>query len=51
MAHFQLPQTVTEEGFFGPPTGADAASVLTDEFRQIPFAPFSKVRRNGGAGS
>ena len=47
MAHLQLPEIVTEEGYWGPPSGASAASVLADEFQQIPFAPFSKNERIG----
>lgn len=47
MAHFQLPEVPTDDGLWGPPTGVGAAQALPEEFRQIPFSPFSKSDRIG----
>ncbi|PKI84282.1 hypothetical protein MVES1_001647 [Malassezia vespertilionis] len=46
MAHFQLPQGSVDSGAWGPP-GTGAATVIPEEFQQIPFAPFSKSERIG----
>lgn len=47
MAHFALPNIAADDERWGPPVGPSAALELPEEFRQIPFAPFSKNDRIG----
>ena len=46
MAHFELPHTPSDGGFWGP-SDASAEQVLAPDLRHVPYAPFLMTDRIG----